>query len=206
MKNVESIEIGYGEALQFGVSQGTYYKESEQLTESSEMNFIEQLRGYKKTPIHAEELCAEAADLIERQAAQIAHLQMALADTEALEAETSARCLKQAAQIGLMREVLAYVKDACLYSDDDGAIGVTQEPHIDSMAFDDICKALTIQPDDSALRVWLEEPVARLIPVTLPDGDRVWARTFEEYSQESSENNAYRNGPEIPLYSPKGLK
>lgn len=31
MRNVESIEVGYGEALQFGVSQGTYYKEPEQL-------------------------------------------------------------------------------------------------------------------------------------------------------------------------------
>ena len=40
-------------------------------------------------------------------AAQINHLQMALADTEALEAETSARCLKQAAQIEMMREFIA---------------------------------------------------------------------------------------------------
>ena len=67
-------------------------------------------------------------------------------------------------------------------------------------------EAITIQPDDAALKAWLGEPVARLIPVALPDGHRaLWARTFDEYSQESSENNAYRNGPEIPLYSPKVL-
>lgn len=48
----------------------------------------------------------DAAPLIERQAAQINHLQMALADNEALELETSTRCLKQAAQIEMMREAL----------------------------------------------------------------------------------------------------
>ena len=71
---------------------------------------------------------------------------------------------------------------------------------------DAIIEALALQPDDSALKAWLGEPVALLIPVALQDGGRVWARTFEEYSQESSKNNMYRNGPEIPLYSPKGLK
>jgi len=57
----------------------------------------------------------DAADLIERQAAQINHLQMALADTEALESETSARCLKQAAQIEMMREALTLIAldDCC---------------------------------------------------------------------------------------------
>lgn len=40
------------------------------------------------------------------QDAQINHLQMALADTEALEAETSARCLKQAAQIEMLRDFI----------------------------------------------------------------------------------------------------
>ncbi len=49
---------------------------------------------------------AELAGKME-QAAQINHLQMALADTEALEAETSARCLNQAAQIEMMREFIA---------------------------------------------------------------------------------------------------
>lgn len=43
MRNVESIEVGYGEALQFGVSQGTYYKEPEQLlTEAYEAGKREQ--------------------------------------------------------------------------------------------------------------------------------------------------------------------
>ena len=44
------------------------------------------------------------------------------------------------------------------------------------------------------------KPVARLIPVSLPDREVLWARTFDEYSQESSESNPYRSGPEIPLY------
>ena len=44
------------------------------------------------------------------------------------------------------------------------------------------------------------KPVARLIPVSLPDREMLWARTFDEYSQESSESNPYRSGPEIPLY------
>ncbi len=54
---------------------------------------------------------AELAGKME-QAAQINHLQMALADTEALEAETSARCLKQAEQIEMMRSTLHGIVDA----------------------------------------------------------------------------------------------
>lgn len=47
------------------------------------------------------------------------------------------------------------------------------------------------------------DPVARLIPVLLPDCSVpiVWARTWEEYSAESSKNNPYRCGEEAPLYS-----
>lgn len=45
-------------------------------------------------------------------------------------------------------------------------------------------------------------PVARLIPVNLPAiGECVWARTFDEYSQESSSSNPYMNGEETPLYT-----
>ena len=83
---------------------------------------------------------------------------------------------RQAAQIEQMREVLAYVKDACLYSDDDGAIGVTQEPHIDSLAFDMICKALTATPEQ-ALEQFAErvrEQCAKMCEaeyVNVADGD-----------------------------------
>ena len=46
------------------------------------------------------------------------------------------------------------------------------------------------------------ESVARLIPVNLPQiGECVWARTFDEYSQESSSSNPYLKGEETPLYT-----
>ena len=45
------------------------------------------------------------------------------------------------------------------------------------------------------------EPVARLIPVSLPDYDKVWARTFDEYPQELSSSNPFVNGEESPLYT-----
>jgi len=61
---------------------------------------------------------AELAGKME-QAAQINHLQMALADTEALEAETSARCLKQAAQIEMLRNALLYERSLYLEADSD---------------------------------------------------------------------------------------
>ena len=41
-----------------------------------------------------------------------------------------------------MRAALEAVKEACLFAEDDGAIGVTQEPHIDDELFGRICSAL----------------------------------------------------------------
>lgn len=35
--------------------------------------------------------------------------------------------------------LLTRIRDACLFDDDDGGIGVTQDPSIDSKLFDDIC-------------------------------------------------------------------
>ncbi len=71
------------------------------------VELLQQAASESETPNTSIE--GKAANLIERQAAQINHLQMALADTEALEAETSARCLKQAAQIEMMREALQHL-------------------------------------------------------------------------------------------------
>lgn len=45
------------------------------------------------------------------------------------------------------------------------------------------------------------DPVARLITVSLPDCDTVWARTFDEYSQELSSSNPFVTGDESPLYT-----
>lgn len=38
--------------------------------------------------------------------------------------------------------LLEQVKQACLFDDDDGQIGITEEPTIDLELFDEICKAL----------------------------------------------------------------
>jgi hypothetical protein len=38
--------------------------------------------------------------------------------------------------------VLENVKQACLFSDDDGGIGITTEPHIPEELFDNICSSL----------------------------------------------------------------
>lgn len=48
------------------------------------------------------------------------------------------RLREQNALRGLVREV----RDACLYDEDDGTIGVTSEPTIDSDLFDRLCAAL----------------------------------------------------------------
>jgi hypothetical protein len=63
---------------------------------------------------------------------------------------------------------------------------------------------------DDALEIWqaaiehikAQGAVARLIPVQtdVPDTPRVWARTWGEYSAESSFANPYRTGDEISLY------
>ena len=38
--------------------------------------------------------------------------------------------------------LLEKVRRACLFSEDDGEIGVTSDPHISEELFDDICNAL----------------------------------------------------------------
>lgn len=45
-------------------------------------------------------------------------------------------------QLALSNKCLKRVQEACLFSEDDGSIGVTQDPHIHTQLFDDICKAL----------------------------------------------------------------
>ncbi len=45
-------------------------------------------------------------------------------------------------QLARSKNLLKRVQEACLYTEDDDSIGITQEPHIDSQLFDDICKAL----------------------------------------------------------------
>lgn len=46
------------------------------------------------------------------------------------------------------RALLSDVREACLFDDDDGIIGVTTDPHIDERLFDKICAALNPEPAD----------------------------------------------------------
>lgn len=65
----------------------------------------------------------ELAKQLAAQAEQIRHLQMALADTEALEQGTSERCERQAEQIKVAREAIELYEQALLASWPDGAKG-----------------------------------------------------------------------------------
>lgn len=49
---------------------------------------------------------------------------------------------KALADVGRLRKVLDTVRERCLFADDDGGIGVTEDAHIDSGLFDEICAAL----------------------------------------------------------------
>ena len=74
-------------------------------------------------------LCADAADLIEAQQKRIQHLEMALADTEALEIGTAERLAASQAQIKVLREAislhLAHHEQGCVYLDE--ALAATPE-------------------------------------------------------------------------------
>lgn len=53
-------------------------------------------------------------------------------------------------KVAKLREALGKVKQRCLFVDDDGRIGVTQEPHIEDELFDEICQALTETEEQSS--------------------------------------------------------
>lgn len=129
MRNVESIEVGYGEALQFGVSQGTYYKEPEQLlTEAFEAGKREQ----------ADELEAARAEIATARRTAEYWKANHLAGNEQLAAE-------QAKNAGL-REALHYSLGAWEYdgiSDEHGSI------------FQEACSRCDAPSDTSALEAMI---------------------------------------------------
>ena len=51
--------------------------------------------------------------------------------------------LRDEAEKQTMVGLLERVRQACLFSEDDGQIGVTTDPHIDAQLFSDICTALS---------------------------------------------------------------
>jgi hypothetical protein len=63
-------------------------------------------------------------------------------------------------QLARVHECLNSVREACLFSEDDGSIGVTQEPHIPYQLFDDICKALAATADLENVILCHAEPAA----------------------------------------------
>jgi len=71
--------------------------------------------------------------------------------------ELEQKLAAQAAVIDLLSSLLEQVKEACLFTDDDGSIGVSQEPQIYSELFDSICGALTTPTDSKqVLQEWLD--------------------------------------------------
>ena len=71
--------------------------------------------------------------------------------------------IRKLASLALVCEVkddaLTMVRDACLYTEDDGIVGITTEPTIDITEFKQICDALAVKPDDDILADWLGDPV-----------------------------------------------
>lgn len=65
-----------------------------------------------------------------------------LANQSVIQTQTATETESLQQQLALSNRCLKSVREACLYPEDDGSIGITQEPYIDSQLFDDICKAL----------------------------------------------------------------
>ena len=84
------------------------------------------------------------------------------------------------------------LKDAAL----ENVEGMLDELRVYPVTHDEIIEALAIQPDDTALKAWLGEPVA-------------WADTYGNVIRNSTKEfsrNAMTNAFSVPLYSPKLLK
>lgn len=119
--------------------------------------------------------------------AEVQRLQMALADAEALELGTAEKCDQ-------LRAELAAALAACKSKDE--AIREGLETYKIPMTAR-IVEALAIQPDDSALKAWLGEPVA-------------WEFTDAFGTHYTDDQRDWMDTPGIesvtPLYSTKGLK
>ena len=100
-------------------------------------------------------------------ARQLASCQAALADTEALEVGTGERLAK-------VEKQLAAALAACKLKDD--ALELAMNVIESSAIVNQLDKALAIQPDDSALKAWLGEPIAwtHSCPVLCLDDVELW--------------------------------
>lgn len=118
--------------------------------------------------------------------AEIQRLQMALADAEALELGTAEKCDKLRAEL-VNALAACKAKDEALLTCQTGDYSTG---HVIHPSFDErlVESALAIQPDDSALKAWLGEPVAEV------DDSGVVIVCRYDYK------------PKDKFYSPKGLK
>jgi hypothetical protein len=64
-------------------------------------------------------------------------------DELAKEAADLRTAIAMARRTAAAEGALTEVREACLYAEDDGSIGITQEPHIDDELFSRICALLT---------------------------------------------------------------
>ena len=83
----------------------------------------------------------QAEDRAEKAEAELAEAQ----EQANMQAELTEHWQKADAEA---RALLSDVREACLFDDDDGIIGVTTDPHIDERLFDKICAALNPEPAD----------------------------------------------------------
>ncbi len=81
------------------------------------------------------------ADLVPRSMLDVAIEAKMLMERQYYSAQT--KYDEARAQVAALHKVLEAVKQCCLFSDDDGQIGVTADPHIDERLLSDICAALT---------------------------------------------------------------
>lgn len=131
--------------------------------------------------------------------AEVQRLQMALADTEALELGTAEKCDQLRAE--LVKALAACkLKDASLEAAHNGLrwwmdafpLHVTEADNEEMLK---IVKALAIRPDDDALKQWLGEPIGEVKKHTGSLKDMAIIVWSGEQPAEGTK-----------LYSPKGLK
>ena len=87
---------------------------------------------------------------------------IARADLEAQLAEQKQQLAECQATNGKLREALSQVREGCLFTDDNGQIGVSSEAQIDTQLFDEICEALALPNDSTALNELIAERTASL--------------------------------------------
>lgn len=59
------------------------------------------------------------------------------------------RTLTAEAKLSRALKLLTGVRNQCLFSDDDGSIGITTEPHISEDLFAEMCELLPVAPPEA---------------------------------------------------------